>query len=140
MFANALLQPWYGQAIAQCLVSEYLLKYFPYEDFIVYEIGAGNGTLAFDILNFIREQHPEVYERTRYTLIEISGNLAKMQKKKVSKAHPNIKVVHKSIFHWDIYEPAPCFFVAMEVIVSVPSLFFNIEVIETFTRTILRMT
>ncbi|KZP21038.1 DUF185-domain-containing protein [Athelia psychrophila] len=111
-----LFKPWYGRAIAQCLVSEYLLKYFPYEDFIIYEIGAGNGTLASDILDYLRDEHPEVYDRTQYNIIEISGNLAKLQQEKLGAAHPCVKVTHKSIFHWDTREPAPCFFVAMEVI------------------------
>jgi SAM-dependent MidA family methyltransferase len=111
-------QPWYGQAIAQCLVSEYLLKYFPYEDFIIYEIGAGNGTLAMDILNYLREEYPDVYDRTRYNIIEISGNLVTLQKNKVRSAHPCVNVVHMSIFHWKVREPAPCFFLAMEVIVG----------------------
>lgn len=99
-------------------MSEYLLKYFPYEDFIIYEIGAGNGTLAMDVLNYLQEEHPEVYDRTQYNIVEISGNLAKLQQEKLCHAHPCVKVTHKSIFHWDTREPAPCFFVAMEVIVS----------------------
>jgi len=33
---------------------QYLLKYFSYEDLVIYEIGAGNGTLAMDILDYIR--------------------------------------------------------------------------------------
>ncbi|KAF5355337.1 hypothetical protein D9758_006079 [Tetrapyrgos nigripes] len=111
-----LFKPWYGEAIARCLVAEYLLKYFPYEDFVIYEIGAGNGTLAQNILDFLRAEHPEVYDRTRYTIIEISGNLAKKQKLRLQKSHPSVQVVHKSIFHWAVREPAPCFFLAMEVI------------------------
>ncbi|KAF4610897.1 hypothetical protein D9613_006959 [Agrocybe pediades] len=111
-----LFKPWYGRAIARCLVSEYLLKYFPYEDFVIYEIGAGNGTLAMDILNLLQEEYPEVYERTRYNIIEISGSLVKLQKAKLTKAHPCAKVTHKSIFHWDVTEPSPCFFISMEVI------------------------
>ncbi|KAF5383771.1 hypothetical protein D9615_003568 [Tricholomella constricta] len=111
-----LFKPWFGRAIAQCLVAEYLLKYFPYEDFIIYEIGAGNGTLAMDILDYLREEYPEVYERTRYNIIEISGSLVALQKQRLSKAHPGVQVIHKSIFHWKTKEPAPCFFVAMEVI------------------------
>jgi SAM-dependent MidA family methyltransferase len=99
-------------------VSEYLLKYFPYEDFIIYEIGAGNGTLAMDILNYIRKEHSEVYDRTQYNIIEISENMVKLQKNQLCPAHPCVNVAHKSIFHWDVREPAPCFFVAMEVIVS----------------------
>lgn len=118
LIANSCSQPWYGRAIAQCLVSEYLLKYFPYEDLVIYEIGAGNGTLARDILDCLREEYPDVYDRTRYNIIEISGNLANMQRKLLCDAHPCVTVTHKSIFHWTEREPAPCFFLAMEVIVS----------------------
>lgn len=94
------------------------MKYFPYDDFIVYEIGAGNGTLALDIMNFVAERYPEVYERMKYTIIEISGSLAKKQKKMLKEIHPCVSVVHQSIFHWEKREPAPCFMLAMEVIVS----------------------
>ncbi|KAJ7314419.1 S-adenosyl-L-methionine-dependent methyltransferase [Mycena albidolilacea] len=111
-----LFKPWYGIAMAKCLVSEYLLKYFPYEDFIIYEIGAGNGTLAMNILDYLRSNHPEVYDRTRYHIIEISDSLVALQRKKLASCHPCVKVVHKSIFRWDKKEPAPCFVVAMEVI------------------------
>jgi SAM-dependent MidA family methyltransferase len=99
-------------------VSEYLLKYFPYEDFVIYEIGAGNGTLAMDILNYLQEAYPMVYERTRYNIIEISGSLVKLQKKKLLNAHPCVKINHQSIFHYNKREPSPCYFIAMEVVVS----------------------
>ena len=37
---------------------------------------------------------------------------------RLSRRHPCAKVTHKSIFRWNVREPAPCFLVAMEVIVS----------------------
>ncbi|EPT02987.1 hypothetical protein FOMPIDRAFT_1116985 [Fomitopsis schrenkii] len=111
-----LFKPWYGQAIAQCLLSGYLLKYFPYEDFVIYEIGAGNGTLALDILDYVQDRYPEVYDRTRYRIIEISGNLARLQREKLCEKHPCVEVINQSIFRWNQREPAPCFFLAMEVI------------------------
>lgn len=120
-------KPWYGRAIAQCLVAEYMLKYFPYEDFILYEIGAGNGTLAMDILDYLRDEYPDVYDRTQYNIIEISSSLVKLQKKKLCKAHPCVKVTHRSIFHWNAREPAPCYFIAMEVVVSVPMTFVPLD-------------
>jgi SAM-dependent MidA family methyltransferase len=100
-------------------VSEYLLKYFPYEDFIVYEIGAGNGTLARNILDVLLEEHPEVYERTQYHIIEISSSLAELQKKALGKVHPCVRIHNKSILDWQVTEHAPCFMVALEVVVSV---------------------
>ncbi|KZT43225.1 DUF185-domain-containing protein [Sistotremastrum suecicum HHB10207 ss-3] len=111
-----LFKPYYGQAIAQCLISEYLLKYFPYEDFIIYEMGGGNGTLARNILDYLRDEHPEVYDRTKYNIIEISESLTKIQKARVVDVHPCARVINKSVFDWNTHEPAPCFFVALEVI------------------------
>jgi SAM-dependent MidA family methyltransferase len=93
------------------------LKYFPYEDFHIYEMGAGNGTLALDILDFLKHEYPDVYDRTRYTIIEISSKLAQAQRKRLCRVHDCVEVVNKSIFHWQTNQPAPCFFVAMEVIV-----------------------
>lgn len=108
-------------------MSEYLLKYFPYEDFTIYEIGAGNGTLAMDILNYIQSEYPDVYDRTRYNIIEISSSLVKLQKEKLLGVHPCVDVTHQSIFHWNTREPAPCYFIAMEVIVRAYSLFTSMN-------------
>ncbi len=94
------------------------MKYFPYEDLVIYEIGAGNGTLARNILDYLRDERPEVYERTSYNIIEISASLADLQKKLLLEDHPNVTVTNKSVFRWDTPEPRPCFFLAMEVIVS----------------------
>ncbi|KAL1701948.1 S-adenosyl-L-methionine-dependent methyltransferase [Schizophyllum commune] len=110
-----LFRPWYGQALARCLSAEYLLKYFPYDDFNIYEIGAGNGTLAKDILDYLRDVYPAVYERTRYNIIEISGNLAELQKRRL-RDHDCVHVHNKSVFHWNTHDPAPCFFIATEVV------------------------
>ncbi|KIY65116.1 DUF185-domain-containing protein [Cylindrobasidium torrendii FP15055 ss-10] len=110
-----LFKPYYGHAIAQCIVAEYLLKYFPYDDFVIYEIGAGNGTLARNVLDLLRDEYPEVYERTRYTIIEISENLSNTQRRNLAE-HDCVEIVNKSVFRWDRREPAPCFFIAMEVI------------------------
>jgi SAM-dependent MidA family methyltransferase len=46
-------------------VSDYKLKHYPYEDFIIYEMGAGNGTLMCNIMDYLRDEEPEVYERTQ---------------------------------------------------------------------------
>lgn len=93
-------------------------RYFPYEDLIIYEMGAGNGTLAKNVLDYLRDEYPEAYERTRYRIIEISPNLAELQRKKLQPEHACVEVVNKSVFDWDTNVPVPCFFLALEVIVS----------------------
>lgn len=94
-----------------------MLKSYPYDDLVIYEVGAGNGTLANDILDFVHQEYPpEVYERIRYSIIEISPQLAKIQEKRL-KSHPNVKVFNKSVFDWETRDNSACFFIALEVIV-----------------------
>ncbi|KAL8286850.1 hypothetical protein RQP46_003856 [Phenoliferia psychrophenolica] len=126
-----LFKPWYGRAIARFLVAEYKLNLYPYEDLIIYEIGAGNGTLMGDILDYIAEEEPEVYERTRYRIVEISERLQGLQKGRAQggdgkaalkgpakrKGHASkVEVLGGSIFDWERVVPEPCFFLALEVL------------------------
>jgi Putative S-adenosyl-L-methionine-dependent methyltransferase len=92
---------------------------------IIYEVGAGNGTLMENILDYIYKESPEVYSTMKYTIIEISTLLARIQDRKRQKSrHINhIEIVNKSIFKYgllslipDAVEDKPCFFVAMEVL------------------------
>jgi hypothetical protein len=116
-----LFRPYYGEAIARYLVANYQLSQYPYHDLIIYEMGAGNGTLMLNILDYIRCHHPSVYERTKFKIIEISSSLAKLQASQLlrsadSKGHNSkVEIINKSIFEWDIMVPAPCYFLAMEV-------------------------
>lgn len=116
-----LFQPFYGQALARYLLSNYKESLFPDHDLIIYEMGGGNGTLMINILDYIRDNHPEVYSRTKYKIIEISGNLASKQyeslRKRVSRqGHwDKVAIVNKSIFEWDTPVPEACYFVALEV-------------------------
>ena len=71
-----------------------------------------------DILDFIQNEYPEVYERTHYNIVEISGRLARLQEQLLVPRHACVRITHKSIFHWDRREASACFFLAMEVIVG----------------------
>ena len=86
-------------------------------------MGGGNGTLALNILDHLREEYPEVHERTHYRIVEISPNLANIQREKLEPHAKSVQIVNKSIFEWDTHVPVPCFFVALEVIVSLLQLF-----------------
>ncbi|KAH8679934.1 S-adenosyl-L-methionine-dependent methyltransferase [Tricladium varicosporioides] len=116
-----LFRPYYGEAIARYLVANYKLSQYPYHDLIIYEMGAGNGTLMLNILDYIRDAEPDVYDRTKFKIIEISSNLAKLQAQQLmrsahTKGHASkVEIINKSIFEWDQVVPSPCFFLAMEV-------------------------
>ena len=77
-----LFRPYYGEAIARYLVENYKLSYHPFNDLIIYEMGAGNGTLMLNILDYIRDFYPHIYDRTKYKVIEISSALAKLKRPK----------------------------------------------------------
>ncbi|KAL8774859.1 MAG: hypothetical protein Q9209_000798 [Squamulea sp. 1 TL-2023] len=116
-----LFRPYYGEAIARYLVTNYKLVHHPFTDLTIYELGAGNGTLMLNILDYIRDIYPDVYERTQYKIIEISSALAALQSSQLgasaaSRGHAgHVEIINKSIFNWDIYVGAPCYFIALEV-------------------------
>lgn len=116
-----LFRPYYGEAVARYLCENYRQTSFPYHDLIIYEMGAGRGTLMLNILDYIRDVEPEVYERTRYKVIEISSNLASVQQGSLmataeSKGHRDkVEIINKSVFDWRDPVPSPCFFLAFEV-------------------------
>ncbi|PIA14787.1 DUF185-domain-containing protein [Coemansia reversa NRRL 1564] len=118
-----ILKPWYGYSVARHIVRQYKSDRdaaLHAEPLTIYEIGGGNGTLMINILEYIRENEPEVYGDMEYNLIEISPKLARQQlsRQATSKTapHTNAKIINKSIFDWSERVDRTCFVVAMEVI------------------------
>ncbi|MCJ1341549.1 hypothetical protein MMC09_006845 [Bachmanniomyces sp. S44760] len=116
-----LFRPYYGEAIARYLVTNYMLSYHPYHDLIIYEMGAGNGTLMLNILDYIRDLHPDVYTRTKFKVIEISTSLASLQSAQLTRSAStrghvdHVEIINRSIFDWKSYVSSPCYFLALEV-------------------------
>ncbi|RAL03587.1 amidase signature enzyme [Aspergillus ibericus CBS 121593] len=116
-----LFRPYYGETIARYLVSNYKLTLYPYHDLIIYEMGAGNGTMMRNILDYIRDTDHEVYQRTKFKIIEISPALASLQMKNLNESldaaghQDHVEIINRSIFDWDTYVHSPCFFLALEV-------------------------
>ncbi|EGS18073.1 uncharacterized protein CTHT_0060880 [Thermochaetoides thermophila DSM 1495] len=116
-----LFRPYYGEAIARYLIANYKLTTYPYHDLIIYEMGAGRGTLMRNILDYIRHVDPDVYVRTQYKIIEISTQLASLQKSQLmqtanAREHADrVEIINQSIFDWKNPVPSPCFFLAFEV-------------------------
>lgn len=84
-------------------------------------MGAGNGTLMLNILDYIRDTDPEVYQRTKFKIIEVSTSLADLQRRNLqsslsSGGHAgHAEIINRSIFDWTTYVHSPCFFLAFEV-------------------------
>ncbi len=67
------VHPAFGAVLAQAFVE--LWKRLDNENrlpFILVEMGAGTGQLAFDVLSALRQEHREIFAQTRYTIIEQS--------------------------------------------------------------------
>lgn len=114
---SELFRPHYGEAIARYLVSNYRLTTYPYADLLIYEMGAGRGSLMLNILDHIRRIDAHVYARTRYHLIEISAELAAVQRRSLqATAHADrVELIQGSVLDWKQYVSSPCFFLAFEV-------------------------
>jgi hypothetical protein len=116
-----LFSPYYGEAIARYLVEDYKYNFYPYHDMNIYEMGAGNGTMMLNVLDYIRDMHPEVYQRTKYKIIEISSSLASLQNQGLhhsayAAGHASkVEIINSSIFDWKQYVSSPCYFLALEV-------------------------
>ncbi|KAF2636350.1 DUF185-domain-containing protein [Massarina eburnea CBS 473.64] len=116
-----LFSPYYGEALARYLIDDYKFHFYPYHDLNIYEMGAGNGTMMLNILDYIRDYDPEVYGRTRFKVIEISNQLANLQQQGLghsayTRGHSDkVEIVNRSIFEWDQYVSSPCYFLALEV-------------------------
>lgn len=51
--------------------------------FALVEMGAGTGQLAYDVLSALRDEHPQIFQRTDYTIVEQSPVMRARQKEKL---------------------------------------------------------
>lgn len=73
-----------------------------------------------DIMTYIRDKHPNVYEKSNYSIIEISPKLVKKQEQSRAEsghAAERVAIKNKSILHWDEAFTKPCFVIGTEVLV-----------------------
>lgn len=112
--------PHYSHALARYMLNSPFLR----QELVIFEIGGGSGSNALHILNYLKEHMPDVYARTKYTLIEISPVMAKRQHKCVTTVHPHqCTVINQDILTFaDTHAPVSshCFFLALEVLDNLP--------------------
>ena len=72
-----------------------------------------------DSLKYLRKHHPEVFERTKYRIIEISPQLARRQRARAKRAglEDHVEIVESDFFKWEGGGSEPCYVVALEVLV-----------------------
>ncbi|KAE9168441.1 hypothetical protein PF005_g28377, partial [Phytophthora fragariae] len=113
--------PHYSQALARYMLNS---PFFRREQLEIFEIGGGSGSNALHILDYLQQQAPDVYAKTKYTLIEISPVMAERQRRRVVAAHPQqCAVLNQDILTVaDTHAPvnSQCFFLALEVLDNLP--------------------
>jgi len=67
-YTSPCVHPAFGETVSRFLVKA--AKTLGDDVFTIVEPGAGQGLLALDILDAIKESEPEIYSRTRYVVIE----------------------------------------------------------------------
>ena len=109
-----LFQPAYGFVIANYIIQKYINDPRS-SDLKIYEIGGGNGTLMKNILTFIKQRYPLIFEKTSYSIIDISSKLSSKQAN-LSQFLSKTKIINKSIFDYNEVENESCFVLATELI------------------------
>lgn len=115
-----LFKPYYARAVARYIVERHKNDNEKQESapLVIYELGAGSGALASDILGYLADFENELYDKIDYRIIEISPRLAKQQRKLLAKhiEGGKCKVNNESILQWNAREERECFVIALEVL------------------------
>ncbi len=76
-YTSSDVHPVFGELIARQL--EQMWRLMGKNSFTIVEMGAGKGWLCYDIVNFIRNEYPDFFEKMNYKIVEISHNLIEKQ-------------------------------------------------------------
>jgi SAM-dependent MidA family methyltransferase len=72
----------FGAILAKAFV-ELWQQFEDRNHFVLVEMGAGTGQLAFDVLTALRDEHPQIFPQTSYTIIEQSPVMQARQQEKL---------------------------------------------------------
>ena len=73
-----IFQPHYGEGIARYIVADFQKRRgLSGSKLRICEVGAGNGTLAANVLDYVSRKHPDLYQDMEYTALEVSKPLSK---------------------------------------------------------------
>ena len=113
---SELFKPFYGRAVTNFLTCNNKSRTEP---LVIYEIGPGNGTMAENILDCLKAEHPQIYENVEYNLIEISEKLRLKQVSKLERKHgthvksPKLEILNLPT---KFREDRKCWVLGMEVL------------------------
>ena len=128
---SEIFKPYYGMTIAS-YIDQTLNEYkddnmvTKSQNLKIIEVGAGNGSAAISILNYLKLYRPQVYKNISYTIVEISEPLTLRCKTLIQKAHPQlisqgqIKFKNQSILDFSETSNQLTFVLLLEVLDNMP--------------------
>lgn len=120
-----IFKPYYAQALAKYMIDvlksrNQLDTFSATNPFALTEVGGGNGSCAIGILDFLRDNYPELYKHTRYEIIDVSKPFHEMQKKVLVNHASKVKLVNQNFFEYSRSSPAHGFFIGLEILDNMP--------------------
>jgi SAM-dependent MidA family methyltransferase len=85
-YTSSSVHPVFGELLGRQLIQ--MGSSLGEEPFTVVEVGAGKGTLCWDILNFVRKEAPGFFDRLQYVIVEGSRALKEKQMAWLSPSFP----------------------------------------------------
>ena len=95
----------------------------------IVEVGGGNGTCAAGVLDYLREKQPQLYERTHYTIVDLSTTNRQRQLTSLAShlptpsshtAQPRIDVLTISMLDWNELVEQRVYVIGLEVLDNMP--------------------
>lgn len=120
-----IFKPYYAQAIAKYMIDvlkgrNQMETFNSSNPFSLTEVGGGNGSCAVGILDFLRDNYPELYEHTRYEIVDVSKPFHEMQKKVLVNHASKVKLVNQNFFEYKGASNAHGFFIGLEILDNMP--------------------
>jgi len=79
-YTSSNVHPAFGALLARVFVQQWKeLGLYPSHQLTIVEIGAGTGRLACDVLNALRDQHPEAFQEVDYVIVESSPQMCRRE-------------------------------------------------------------
>lgn len=86
-YTSPLVHKAFGELL--CRQMEEMWRITGGRDFVIVEMGAGDGTLCHNILKYAQDEYPSFYEAMRYIIIEESESMKELQRKRLTHPSPS---------------------------------------------------
>jgi len=117
--------PYWGIGMAKLYLE--LFKCMSTDQLVICEGGAGNGTLARDVLDYLAVVHPDIHRKMMYIIIEISPSLVEKQKRTLSKHLDKVRFILSDVEPFPFASDKPMIFTSNELPDAFPANLVKLE-------------